>query len=70
MSEFIYRTVNVQTGEIVDRPFTEKELEQHKKDMEKANVIMEEQMAKAKARQSALAKLVDLGLTEEEIAAL
>lgn len=59
--------INVQTGEVLEREMTAKEVT----DLQASQTQMqEEQDAKAAARASALAKLADLGLTVEEIAAL
>ena len=62
--------VNGLTGEIVERPLTPDELTQRDLDLAEANLRKTEQEAKAAARTSALAKLAELGLTAEEIAAL
>jgi DNA-binding NarL/FixJ family response regulator len=70
MEEKTGLTVNALTGEEVLAPLTQEELdfiELTKKQAEKVNAEIE---SKASARQSALAKLAALGLTEEEIAAL
>lgn len=61
---------NALTGEVVERPLTAEELAQREEDLAKANLIESAKAAKVLARQSALAKLKELGLTEEEIAAL
>lgn len=67
---FIHREVNAQTGEIVDRFYTpEEEAIVLKNQREIANEL-EIKNKKTTARASALSKLIDLGLTEEEIAAL
>jgi DNA-binding NarL/FixJ family response regulator len=52
------------------REATEKEIEQFAIDRIAQEALQVEQDAKIAARQSALAKLAALGLTEEEIAAL
>ena len=52
------------------REATEKEIEQFAIDRIAQETLQAEQDAKIAARQSALAKLAALGLTEEEIAAL
>lgn len=62
--EYIKKTVNSQTGEEVIEPMTEEEIAEAKKAHEEAN------KPKVDLRQQALNKLIDLGLTEEEIAAL
>ena len=52
------------------REFTSEELSQSELDVAETNARQAEADAKAAARESALAKLADLGLTAEEIAAL
>jgi hypothetical protein len=70
MSEQTGLTVNVITGEEIIAPLTKEELDFI--ELVKASIATEqaEQDAKIAARQSALAKLAALGLTEEEIGAL
>jgi DNA-binding NarL/FixJ family response regulator len=59
--------INVETGEIFEREMTAEEI----KDLQASQAQMQsEQNEKTTARASALAKLVALGLTAEEIAAL
>jgi DNA-binding NarL/FixJ family response regulator len=65
MAETIYIQ---EDGEM--REATEAELAQFEIDREAEELRVQEQEAKATARESALAKLAALGLTEEEIAAL
>lgn len=66
--------IDASTGEVVERDFTEEELAQRAADFaafeaaEAARVAEEE--AKAAARQSALDKLMALGLTEKEALAI
>jgi hypothetical protein len=62
--------VNAETGEIVERPFTEEEIAQLAFRQNEFKKFQAEEKAKAAARTSALAKLADLGLSEEEVAAL
>jgi DNA-binding NarL/FixJ family response regulator len=64
-------TVNlfIQDGDI-RREMTDEELAQYKKDVTDYKKQQAEADAKAAARESALAKLAELGLTAEEIAAL
>jgi hypothetical protein len=45
-------------------------LEQRKKDQEEARLLEAEQLAKAEAKASAMAKLAALGLNEEEVQAI
>jgi hypothetical protein len=62
--------INAETGEETIRPLNDKELKEIK--AQKAEFLARQSEAEAKvvARASALAKLADLGLSEEEIAAL
>ena len=62
--EYMKKTFNSQTGEEVIEPMTKEEIAEAKKAHEEAN------KPKVDLRQQALNKLIDLGLTEEEIAAL
>jgi hypothetical protein len=62
--------IDALTGEVLQRDFTDDELKQSKADAAQAAARQAEYDAKAAARASALAKLADLGLTAEEIAAL
>ena len=62
--------IDAETGDQVERELNKKELEDRElliADIYKEKAELE---AKAAARESALAKLADLGLTAEEIAAL
>jgi DNA-binding NarL/FixJ family response regulator len=61
---------DVATGITTERELNAEEIAQHELDVANALTQQAEQEAKATARQSALAKLADLGLTAEEIAAL
>jgi hypothetical protein len=58
------------TGEAIEREMTAEELLEHQELQAEAQARQAEAEAKAAARASALAKLADLGLTEEEIGAL
>ena len=62
--------INALTGEEVIRPLTTEELAERKQMQATQATLQAEQDAKTAARQSALAKLAALGLTEEEIGAL
>jgi len=62
--------INGETGEQIERNFTEAELEQRKADQAKQKAEITKAKALMKARESALAKLAALGLTEEEVASL
>jgi len=70
MSDLIAIYTDAATGETNERPLNEEELDQHKKDLANGKKQEAEAKAKAEARASALAKLAELGLTEEEVAAL
>jgi len=58
------------TGEVTERPLTADEIAEREVMQAEAEARQAEAEAKTAARASALAKLAELGLTEEEIAAL
>lgn len=58
------------SGETTTRPLTPEELAEREEMQATQEALQAEQDAKIAARQSALAKLAALGLTEEEIGAL
>jgi hypothetical protein len=58
------------TGEEIIRPLTDEEIADRAEMQAEAETKQAEQEAKSAARASALAKLAELGLTEEEVAAL
>jgi len=58
------------TGELIERDATQEEISNQNLATQEAKAIELTLEAKTEARQSALAKLAALGLTEEEIAAL
>ena len=62
--------IDAQTGEITERPLTAEEIAEREEMQAQAEAREAEQEAKTNARANALAKLAELGLTEEEIAAL
>ena len=62
--------VDAVTGEVVERPLTSDEIAAQKAMQAAYLVTKSEEEAKTSARESALAKLAALGLTEAEIAAL
>lgn len=64
------KIVNILTGEETWRDYTKEEIEEAKKGEQEAQKRTAEANKKDAARQSALAKLAALGLTEDEIAAL
>jgi DNA-binding NarL/FixJ family response regulator len=62
--------VDAQTGIIIERELTADEITERKEITAQQEQQLAEAIAKVAARQSALAKLAALGLTEAEIAAL
>lgn len=66
----IYSELNCLTGEIVVRDMTDDEIKLVKKAQEQEMILEQERKQKIENRKSALSKLIDLGLTEEEIASL
>ena len=62
--------LDAQTGETLERDLTNDELADLEIMKAESEARQAEALAKAAARESALAKLADLGLTAEEIAAL
>ena len=62
--------INAATGEVIVRDLTADELDQRTLDAVGEKASKAQADAKAAARASGLAKLAELGLTEEEIAAL
>lgn len=67
MSTLQIRIHNADTNETIDREMTKKEIDDYKNGIE---IAVAEDLKKENNRQSALAKLQSLGLTEEEISAL
>lgn len=70
MTEKTGLTVNALTGEETIAPLSEEELEFIKVAAKQAKEENKAEEDKVKARESALAKLAALGLTEDEIASL
>jgi DNA-binding NarL/FixJ family response regulator len=68
--ELVMTVYDAITGETETRPFTDDERNNYLALQAEEQALKAEQEAKASARESALAKLAALGLTEEEIAAL
>jgi hypothetical protein len=62
--------VDVETGIVTERELTSDELAIHEQILADQAQSEIESISKAAARESALSKLADLGLTAEEIAAL
>lgn len=69
MSNPMTRIHNAITGETIDREMTDDEYAEYLQSIEKNNQARAEMEAKENARQTALNKLIDLGLTEEEVKA-
>jgi ATP-dependent protease HslVU (ClpYQ) ATPase subunit len=67
MTKLLAIELDALTGEVTERYLT---AEETKLLVQKSEALQAEQEAKIAARQSALAKLAALGLTEEEIGAL
>jgi DNA-binding NarL/FixJ family response regulator len=70
MEELKALIVDAATGESYERPLTAEEIAEREVMALEAEARKAEEEAKVAARQSALAKLAALGLSEEEIAAL
>lgn len=70
MSRPVIRIHNTETDEILDREMTDDEYNQFLFDKKRYEDLLLIEEKKDKAKNSALAKLAALGLTEEEIAAL
>ncbi len=70
MEELKALIVDAATGESYERPLTAEEIAEREAMALETQARQAEQEAKIAARESALAKLAALGLTEEEIAAL
>ena len=64
------KIVNHETGEITWRDYTAEEIAEVEQAKARAEQEAQELANREAKRQSALNKLIDLGLTEEEIAAL
>jgi len=61
---------NTETGEIIERDMTAKELAQHEKDLANAKAEQIKKQEKATAKAAAEAKLTALGLTADDLKAL
>jgi len=61
---------NTETGEIIERDMTAKELAQHEKDLANAKAEQIKKQEKAIAKAAAEAKLTALGLTSDDLKAL
>lgn len=70
MNRPIIRIHDLATDEIIDREMNDEEYKRHLEFSESVEKEKQLQQEREKKRQSALAKLAALGLTEEEIASL
>lgn len=70
MERPIIRIHNTQTNQIIDRAMNDEEFAVYQRDQEAAEKEQADLANKEVLRQSLLAKLAALGLTEDEIAAL
>jgi hypothetical protein len=71
MSEVLTTVIaDASTGEVIEREMTAEEIADHEEIEAAALAAEAERQAKIAARESALAKLAALGLTQEEIDAL
>jgi len=70
MSEYKEIIFNIQDGTITERPYTAEEIAEVEIATKKLAVEAAEMEKKAVLKKAAHQKLLDLGLTEEEIAAL
>lgn len=68
--EPIHIIIDSETNTIQERPYNEKEMAEYQKSLIEVEKRTKEADRLQEIRQSALAKLTALGLTEEEIAAL
>ena len=67
---YIERTVNVETGQITERPFTAEEIAKIEENKIKLEAEVEAEAVKAEAKAAAQAKLAALGLTSDDLKAL
>lgn len=70
MTNPMIRIHNTEIDEIIDREMTDEEFEKYKIDVKNTEIIQAEREAKIANKQSGQAKLAELGLTADEIAAL
>ena len=70
MTKYFERIIDINTGEETIRDYTDAEVAEVEAAIIEGQVRLAEIEAKAEARASALAKLAELGLTADEIAAL
>ncbi len=67
---YFERIIDINTGEETIRPYTEEEIAETKKNELEHKKLLKEIEKRELMRQSAMTKLLALGLTEDEIAAL
>jgi len=70
MTNPIIKIVNVTTAQEIERPMNSKELEAWNQDNLNYEAIQRAEQHKAEARSAAEAKLLELGLTVEDLKAL
>jgi len=70
MTNPIIKIVNVTTGEEIERQMNSKELKTYEAEQLIRQNLAAEQTAKEEARSAAEAKLIELGLTTEDLKAL
>jgi hypothetical protein len=70
MTNLIIKIVNVTTGEETERPINSSELSQYEQDQIRTQDREQAETEKAEARSAAEAKLLELGLTAEDLKAL
>jgi len=68
--ELIHRFIDTVTGEVVDKPYTKKELDELKINQKRIDAELAEAEAKAQAKATAESKLAALGLTTDDLRAL
>ena len=68
--ELIHRFIDTVTGEVIDKPYTKKELDELKINQKRIDAELVEAEAKAQAKATAEAKLAALGLTTNDLRAL
>lgn len=59
----IHRIVNAETGEVIERPYTEEEMKEYESNLEAKQAELAQEQAKAEAKAALLAQL---GITEEQ----
>lgn len=67
---YIERIIDIETNEIIERPYTAKEIAEVEEAQGKATAKAEAEAAKAEAKAAAQAKLAALGLTVSDLEAL